>query len=73
MQKPGDKPNDYSAVTSHVSAALNSETVAGRTDNLRSAVVKLDKLYKDEFYTKVVAEWVEVTERQKVIYQRTKD
>lgn len=63
LAKPGEKPNDFSAVLAPIQAAYEAETVTNRVDNLRSAVAKMDKLYKDEFYTKVILEMIEVVER----------
>lgn len=42
-------------------------------DALRSMIPKLDKIYKDEFYAKTVIEMIEVTDRQRQIYQATKN
>ena len=47
--------------------------MTGRTEHYKSAQIKLDKIYKDEFYAKLVGEMTEVFDKQKSVYQKTRD
>ena len=59
----GMRPSDYYSGISSLKLAYAAEGIEGRVDNIRNAQTKLDKIYKDEFYAKLIWEMGEVFDK----------
>ncbi len=69
----GMRPSDYYPVINNLKMAYAAESQSGRVDQLKNAQMKLDKIYKDEFYSKLMLEQIEVFDKQKYIFVKTRD
>lgn len=62
------QPMDYSLITSALKNGCEAETYNGRMDQIKYAGLKVEKIYKDDFYKGLISEMAEITEKSKFMY-----